>query len=99
MHEKPKTEFSKKLLYVVFGITGIVILFTMYMIWETNDLTPLSYLIPALFVEVASASSLYYWKAKKENEIKLSKIYGEYYKNTVDKNEAEDYEVNNENYY
>jgi TRAP-type uncharacterized transport system fused permease subunit len=75
--KKRKTEFSKKLLYVIFTVTGIIIAFTLYMVWVTQDLSPLTYLIPAVFAEVATATGFYYWKARKENEIKLQKIYGE----------------------
>lgn len=74
---KRKTEFSKKLLYVIFATTGIIIAFTLYIIWDTKDTSPLAYLIPAVFTEVATATGFYYWKARKENEIKLKKLYGE----------------------
>ncbi|HHY72303.1 MAG TPA: hypothetical protein GX497_03580 [Bacillus bacterium] len=75
--KRPKTEFSKKLLYVIFFVTGIIIAFTLAIVWRTGDTTPLSYLIPAIFAEVATATGFYYWKAKKENEIKLKRIYSE----------------------
>lgn len=75
-----KTEFSKKLLYVIFAVTGIIIAFTLYIVWRTGDTSPLAYLIPAIFTEVATATGFYYWKARKENEIKLSRIYGEHYR-------------------
>ncbi len=74
---KQKTEFSKKLLYVIFTVTGIIIAFTLVIVWKTGDTTPLSFLIPAIFTEVATATGFYYWKARKENEIKLMQIYGE----------------------
>lgn len=85
--KKQETEFSKKLLYVIFFVTGIVTAFTLYMIYETKDLSPLGYLIPALFVEVAAATGFYYWKAKAENTIKLRKIYGEELTREWDENE------------
>lgn len=74
--KKRKTEFSKKLLYVIFGVTGIIIAFTLAIVWKTGDTSPLSYLIPAIFVEVATATGFYFWKARMENEIKLKQIYG-----------------------
>ena len=78
IERKPKqprvpTEFSKKLLYVIFAVTGVIIAFTLAIIWRTGDTSPLAYLIPSIFVEVATATGFYYWKAKAENEIK---IYG-----------------------
>ena len=54
----------------------IVTAFTLIMVWRTNDLSPLEYLIPAVFAELAAATGFYYSKAKAENRIKLRKIYG-----------------------
>lgn len=70
---KPKMEFSKKILIVAGVINGIVIAFTMVMIWRTLDLTPLTYLIPSVAAEVATGTGFYYSKAKVENRIKLMK--------------------------
>lgn len=76
LKRKRSKEFSKQLLYVIFTVTGILIIFTMFMVYRTNDTTALSYLIPSIFVEVATATSFYYWKAKAENQIKLKQQYG-----------------------
>ena len=46
------------------------------MIWRTMDTSALAYLIPAVFVEMASATGFYYTKAKAENKIKLMALYG-----------------------
>lgn len=73
--KKPKTEFSKKVVITVFVINIIVIAFTMIMIWRTNDLTPLAYLIPAVAAETATGTGFYYSKAKVENRIKLMNQY------------------------
>ena len=43
----------------------------MYMVYVTGDLSPLSYLIGAVGVEVGAATGFYFWKAKAENVIKL----------------------------
>lgn len=82
--KRHKTEFSKKLLYVIFIVTGIIIAFTLYIVWRTEDTSPLAYLIPAIFAEVATATGFYYWKARKENEIKLKRIYGDFYREEND---------------
>ena len=37
----------------------------------TNDLSPLEYLIPSVFVEASVISGFYSYKAKTENKIKL----------------------------
>ena len=75
-HEKKKMEFSKKILIAASIINISVIIFACVMIWRTNDLTPLCYLIPAVAAEVATGTGFYYNKAKLENQIKLTSIYG-----------------------
>jgi hypothetical protein len=68
---KTPTEFSKKILLFAAGVNVVVIAFTLIMIWRTNDLTPLAYLIPAVAAETATGTGFYYAKAKVENRIKL----------------------------
>ena len=74
--KKPKREFSKLILYVVAAVTVGVTASTLIMIWRTENLEPLAYLIPAVFAELATATGFYYSKAKAENRIKLRKQYG-----------------------
>ena len=69
-HSK-KTEFSKKIFVGVSVVTTIVVGFTLAVVWRTGDTSPLAYLIPAIFAELATATGFYYHKARKENEIKL----------------------------
>ena len=57
-----KREFSK----IIIAIVGTA----------TGDTSPLAYLIPAIFAELATATGFYYSKAKAENRIKLRKKYG-----------------------
>lgn len=66
-------EFSKKIFIWISLATIIIVIFTGIMIWRTNDLSPLMYLIPAMFTELATATAFYYNKAKAENKIKLMK--------------------------
>jgi hypothetical protein len=73
---KAPIEFSKKVLYAAAIMTFLIVIFTMYMIWATKDLSPLQYLIPAAFAESATGTGFYYWKAKAENKLKLEKEYG-----------------------
>lgn len=68
---KRRMEFSKKIFIGVSIIAVSVIVFSMYMVYKTNDLSPLTYLISAVGVEVGAATGFYYWKAKNENIIKL----------------------------
>ena len=73
--KKNKMEFSKKIFAWTSLATTVVTIFTGVMVWRTNDLSPLMYLIPAMFTELATATAFYYNKAKAENKIKLMKFY------------------------
>lgn len=53
-----------------------VLQLSIIMVWKTENLEPLAYLIPAIFAELATATGFYYSKAKAENRIKLRKLYG-----------------------
>lgn len=74
--KKPKKEFSKLILICAGAVTVGVTAFTLIIIWRTENLEPLAYLIPAVFAELATATGFYYSKAKAENRIKLRKLYG-----------------------
>lgn len=66
-------EFSKKIFIgVTIGVI-LVVIFSCVMIWRTGDLSPLMYLIPSVFVELATATGFYYNKARDENTLKISK--------------------------
>lgn len=73
---KPKKEFSKVILIVAMAVNLAVIVFSCIMMWRTNDLSALAYLIPAVAAETATGTGFYYSKAKVENKIKLMKSYG-----------------------
>ena len=73
---KKKTEFSKLILIVVSVFTIAVTIFTMRIVAKTGDTSPLGYLIPSVFAELATATGFYYSKAKAENRIKLRQRYG-----------------------
>lgn len=70
---KYKSEFSKKILYVIWISTTIVVALTFVLMWRTGDLSPLAYIIGGLFTELAAATGFYYWKAKNENMIKIER--------------------------
>lgn len=74
--KRKKYEFSKIILACVGAVTLIVTAFTLAVVWKSGDTTPLAYLIPAVFTELATATGFYYSKAKAENRIKLRKQYG-----------------------
>ena len=68
---KKRFEFSKVMLvYVTFFVTALTV-FSAYIIWETKDISALSYLIPAWFGEFGIATGFYYNKAKAENLKKM----------------------------
>lgn len=69
-------EFSKIIIVIVGTVTFVVAVFTMAVVWKTGDTSPLAYLIPSVFGELATATGFYYSKAKAENRIKLRKQYG-----------------------
>ena len=71
-----KREFSKIIIAIVGTATGVVTVFTLAVVWKTGDTSPLAYLIPNIFAELATATGFYYSKAKAENRIKLRKKYG-----------------------
>lgn len=76
MRASKKYEFSKIILIAVSVLTLSVTIFTLVIVWRSEDTSPLAYLIPAVFAELATATGFYYSKAKAENRIKLRKKYG-----------------------
>ena len=65
-------EFSKKIFIGVSIMTTLVMVFTGVMIWRTNDLSPLMYLIPAVFAELATATGFYYNKEVRKIKLRLN---------------------------
>lgn len=68
---RKKIEFSKKLLYANYIIMIIITILAFILMWRTNDLSPLGYIITGIFAEVTAATGFYYWKAKNENMLKI----------------------------
>ena len=66
-------EFSKAIFIYVSILTTSIVIYSCVMMAITLDLTPLAYLVPAVFAEFATATGYYFWKAKAENKIKLMK--------------------------
>ena len=59
---------------MVAGLANIALMvFSCIMVWRTEDLTPLSYLITAMAAEVGTGTAFYYNKAKTENLVKLQR--------------------------
>lgn len=72
MRPKKGMEFSKKLMIVVVILTVLISVFTVAIVVITRDTSPLSFLIPAIFTELATATAFYYRKAEAENKIKIT---------------------------
>lgn len=81
---KRKVEFSKKIFVGVAISTALIVIFSLVIVWKTGDTSPLTYIIPAMFAELATATGFYYKKAEAENKIKLKRLYG---KNTAENDE------------
>lgn len=71
--EKPKKEFSKKIFNIVITLFIIVLFYSMALMWKTNMTDGLMYLIPSVGTLASVTIGFYFWKAKMENMIKLSK--------------------------
>lgn len=78
--EKKPLEFSKKIFYMLTGMMAVICIFSMVLMWNTKDSSPLAYLIPGAFGAYSIGIGFYYDKAKKENlnkygiDIKLDDI-------------------------
>lgn len=75
--KRPGMEFSKKILIVMFIITLIIVSCAIAMSYMIQSTDVYAYLIPSIFAELSVGTGFYYWKAKKENEIKLQSFYGQ----------------------
>lgn len=71
-----RTEFSKKIFVFITIFTVIITVYALALMWKTGDTSPLAYLIPSTFAELATATGFYYHKARAENKIKLMQRYG-----------------------
>ena len=70
---KSSKEFSKKIINIVITLFIIVIFYAMALMWKTETTDGLMYLIPAVGTLASVTVGFYYWKAKMENMVKLSK--------------------------
>lgn len=89
---KPKKEFSKRIFNIVITLFIIVIFYAMALMWKTNTTDGLMYLIPAVGTLASVTIGFYYWKAKMENMVKLSK------ENDMSIDDVNSIQVNMDNY-
>lgn len=73
MDKKKPKEFSKKIFNIVITLFIVIIFYSMALMWKTKNTDGLMYLIPSISGITATTIGFYYWKAKMENMIKLSK--------------------------
>lgn len=90
MNKKKHVEHSKIITTGVLILSAIVVVFTIFMIWRTEDLSPLAYLIPSIEIAFGLTAKHYYAKAALENQIKLRKKYGKDAADAVDAMSNED---------
>lgn len=86
MSKKDKKEFSKKIFYIVISIYLFVIVYAMALMWRIRTTDGLVYLITSVAGLATTTVGFYFWKAKMENMIKLSK------KNKITMDELKDIE-------
>jgi len=67
-----RREFSKIILVCVSAAALGVTVYACVLMWHTSDTSPLAYLVPSIFAELATATGFYYRKAQAENEIKIA---------------------------
>ena len=89
---KPKKEFSKKIFNIVITLFIIVIFYAMALMWKTGTTDGLMSLIPSVGTLASVTIGFYYWKAKMENMIKLSK------ENNIALDEVKEIESNMDDY-
>lgn len=88
--KKRKIETSKAVLVVVL-VVSFIFASVVLVGWLVFDRSDASSLMGVILAPVATVIGFYTWKSRKENEIKLKKIYGDLY-NPKDESE-DDYRV------
>lgn len=85
-----KVEFSKKILYCSYCIAVSLTLCMVVGMFLQIDVIPLENVTLASWGEVTVANGFYYWKARKENEIKLMKSLPKHMRDQIDANQIID---------
>lgn len=77
--KKKKTmEFSKKILVVAWVSGSTVVIFALWLTYKmviggySGDTSLIAIILSGGFAEITAGTGFYYWKARKENEIKLT---------------------------
>lgn len=80
-NKKKSWGWSHSLTVIMIVIAVITIIYSMLLMWKTNDTSALAYLIPSVFGSVGTCLSFYLWKSKAEN---IEKIKRERIKDGID---------------
>jgi hypothetical protein len=70
-----KTEFTKKIMIAAIVINICVTVFACVMMWRTEDLSPLGYMLTADGGALSVAFGAYAWKEKAANRNKYAMLY------------------------
>ena len=76
--KKQTMEFSKKILVVAWFSGSFVIAFACYLTYQMvmygkhGDVQLIAIILSGGFAEISLGTGFYYWKARKENELKLT---------------------------
>ena len=77
-HRKQPMEFSKKILMVAWLSGSFVIAYALWLTYlmviggYDGDISLIQTILTGGFAEITAGTAFYYWKARKENEIKLT---------------------------
>ena len=81
MNNKKSWGWSHSLTVIMIVIAVMTLIYSMLLMWKTNDASPLSYIFPSVFGVVGTCISFYLWKSKAEN---LEKMKRERIKDGID---------------
>ena len=63
---------SKKIVFVSYVIGILLTSLTVFGVYKGYDMSTLGVITTAAYAEIASANAFYFWKAKKENTMKIA---------------------------
>ena len=82
MNNKNKSwGWSHSLTVIMLTVTIVVLIFSMALMWKTNDTSALAYIVPSIIGSLGACLSFYFWKSKAEN---IERIKRERIKDGID---------------
>ena len=95
-NKKQPLEFSKRIFYMLCIMISTICIYSMALMWHTNDTSGLAYLVTGAFGAFSVGVGFYYDKAKKENIQKISNYVSSLNLDDVKVSEKVDYEDDSE---